>query len=129
MMNDAAPRLLPWLSPDGKPCFVLGDGTGFVSRMADEVEEAQLALADGLIVDAGRMLDDRNWTSGELHLLAVELTESLVEVRRVARSRGDRLRALAAPAAPASATSAVSVTPTPAASVAPGRSVGSAPPP
>ncbi|MER6047473.1 hypothetical protein ABT168_08410 [Streptomyces sp. NPDC001793] len=92
-MTDATPRLLPWSSPDGKPCFVLGDGTGFVSRMADDIEEAQLLLADGLVEDARRLLAGRNWTSGELQLLTVELTESLTEVRRVARSRGARLRA------------------------------------
>ncbi|WP_308403891.1 hypothetical protein [Streptomyces rhizoryzae] len=122
-MTDAVPRLLPWSSPDGKPAYVLGDGTGFVSRMADEVEEAQLALADGLIVDARRTLDARTWTSGELHLLTVELAESLVEVRRVARSRGDRLRALAQALVAAPPGPAVPPAPTRA------RQVASAPPP
>ncbi|MGG2463163.1 hypothetical protein ACO0M4_25690 [Streptomyces sp. RGM 3693] len=92
-MTDATPRLLPWSSPDGKPSYVLGDGTGFLSRMADDVEEAQLFLADGLVEDARRLLDTRSWTTGELHLLTVELTESLVEVRRIATSRGARLQA------------------------------------
>ncbi|MCZ1015691.1 hypothetical protein [Streptomyces noursei] len=100
-MTDAIPRLLPWSSLDGKPCFVVGDGTGRVSRMADDIEEAQLVLAGGLIADARRLLDARSWTSGELHLLTVELTESLTEVRRVAKSRGARLRALAPAERPA----------------------------
>ncbi|MFE3771502.1 hypothetical protein [Streptomyces sp. NPDC059122] len=92
-MTDATLRLLPWSSPDGRPSYVLGDGTGMVSRLADDVEEAQLFLADGLVEDARRLLDGRSWTAGELHLLTVELTESLVEIRRIAASRGARLRA------------------------------------
>lgn len=31
-------RLLPWAGPEGKPCYVLGGGTGHVSRVADDVE-------------------------------------------------------------------------------------------
>ncbi|GGU87811.1 hypothetical protein GCM10010211_62530 [Streptomyces albospinus] len=45
------------------------------------------------------MLDARSWTSGEIHLLAVELTDSLADVHRVAESRGARLPADARPAA------------------------------
>ncbi|MEW1659792.1 hypothetical protein [Streptomyces sp. NPDC093707] len=100
-MTDATPRLLPWSSPDGKPCFVLGDGTGYISRMADDVEEAQLTLADGLIADSRRLLRARNWTSGELHLLTAELTESLTEIRRIAKSRGARLQAISGAERPA----------------------------
>ncbi|REK91374.1 hypothetical protein DY245_04965 [Streptomyces inhibens] len=86
-------RLLPWLSPDGKPCFLAGDGTGFVSRLADDVEAAQLDEAAELIEEARRVLDARTWTPGELHLLAVELTTVLANVRRVAESRGGLLPA------------------------------------
>ncbi|MFF9785359.1 hypothetical protein YWIDRAFT_01021 [Streptomyces sp. SceaMP-e96] len=86
-------RLLPWTSPDGKPCFLAGDGSGYVSRVADRIEEEQLSSADDLIDEARQMLAARAWTPGELHLLAVELTASLTEVRRVARSRGGRLSA------------------------------------
>ncbi|BCK69064.1 hypothetical protein Srufu_030170 [Streptomyces libani subsp. rufus] len=87
-------RLLPWTGPDGKPCFLAGDGTGYVSRMADRIEEEQLTSADDLIDEARQMLAARAWTPGELHLLAVELTATLADVRRVARSRGGRLAAL-----------------------------------
>ncbi|MFE7288836.1 hypothetical protein ACFU90_31060 [Streptomyces noursei] len=38
------------------------------------------------------LLGARNWTTGELHLLTVELAESLVEIHRIAASRGARLR-------------------------------------
>ncbi|MEU9122466.1 hypothetical protein AB0C96_21835 [Streptomyces sp. NPDC048506] len=86
-------RLLPWLSPDGKPCFLAGDGKGFVSRLADDVEAVQLDAAAELIEEARRFLDARTWTPGELHLLAVELTAVLANVHRVAESRGARLPA------------------------------------
>ncbi|GAA2311103.1 hypothetical protein Scani_60250 [Streptomyces caniferus] len=90
-MTDDGARLLPWAGPEGKPCFLLGDGTGYVSRIADAMEAAQLGLAAELITEARRVLAGRTWTSGELHLLTVELTEALVEVHRVAESRGARL--------------------------------------
>ncbi|MFF8787038.1 hypothetical protein [Streptomyces sp. NPDC015125] len=92
-MTDAIARLLPWTGLEGKPCFLVSDGTGYVSRVADAMEAAQMALAAELIAEARRILVGRSWTSGELHLLTVELAESLVEVHRVAESRGGRLLA------------------------------------
>ncbi|MFI2184831.1 hypothetical protein [Streptomyces sioyaensis] len=62
-----------------------------MSRIADEMEAAQLDSAGELIEEACRILDARTWTPGEIHLLAVELVSSLVDVRRVAESRGARL--------------------------------------
>ncbi|MGW2405355.1 hypothetical protein ACWCXK_12545 [Streptomyces sp. NPDC001739] len=41
--------------------------------------------------EARRMLDGRSWTTGELQLLTVELTEALDAVQRIAESRGERL--------------------------------------
>ncbi|WP_336048964.1 hypothetical protein [Streptomyces sp. CA2R101] len=93
-MTDTIARLLPWTGPEGKPCFLVSDGTGYVSRVADAMEAAQMALAAELLGEARRVLARRAWTSGELHLLTAELTESLAEVRRVAESRGARLAAL-----------------------------------
>ncbi|MEU6327319.1 hypothetical protein ABZ851_08545 [Streptomyces sp. NPDC047049] len=87
-------RLLPWTGSDGKPCFLARDGTGYVSRVADRIEKEQLSSADDLLDEARRMLAGRAWTPGELHLLAVELTASLADVRRVAESWGGRLAAL-----------------------------------
>ncbi|MGD3109221.1 hypothetical protein [Streptomyces sp. YGL11-2] len=85
-------RLLPWTGPEGKPCYLLpSDGAGYVSRMADRVEAAQLDSAAELIEEAGHVLRARTWTPGEIHLLAADLTTSLANVRRVAVSRGARL--------------------------------------
>ncbi|GGU94673.1 hypothetical protein GCM10010211_72240 [Streptomyces albospinus] len=87
-------RLLPWTGPEGKPCYLLAsDGAGYVSRMADRVEAAQLESAAELIEEAGHVLRARTWTPGEIHLLAADLTTSLANVRRVAVSRGARLPA------------------------------------
>ncbi|MFE7299726.1 hypothetical protein [Streptomyces sp. NPDC057579] len=89
-----APRLLPWTTPEGKPCFLLpSDGTGYVSRLADRWEAEQLGTAALLIEDAERILAARTWTPGELHLLTVELKNSLATTHRVAESRGARLPA------------------------------------
>ncbi|MER0482253.1 hypothetical protein ABR737_28610 [Streptomyces sp. Edi2] len=78
-------------SPDGKPCFLVGDGTSYVSRLADNVEAEQLDSAADLMDEARRVFAARTWTPGELHLLAVELASSLANVHRVAKSRGARL--------------------------------------
>ncbi|MBT2481677.1 hypothetical protein J7E94_26430 [Streptomyces sp. ISL-94] len=84
-------RLLPWVGAEGKPCYLAGDGTGFLSRLADNMEATQLGLAGDLIEEAQDVLEERAWTPGELQLLAVQLTEALIAVHRIAVSRGARL--------------------------------------
>ncbi|MBW1596660.1 hypothetical protein [Streptomyces sp. JJ38] len=84
-------RLLPWAGPEGKPCYLAGGEGGYLSRLADNVESAQLGLASELLQEAWDVLDGRQWTPGELHLLAVRLAEALGDVHRVAVSRGSRL--------------------------------------
>ncbi|MEU5301280.1 hypothetical protein ACH4YO_06410 [Streptomyces noursei] len=89
-------RLLPWNSPEGKPCYLLGGtGTGYVSRLADRVEAEHMDAAAEFIEEAGDILAGRCWTPGEIHLLAVELTAHLARVHRVSESRGVRLLQLA----------------------------------
>jgi hypothetical protein len=84
-------RLLPWVGAEGKPCYLAGDGAGFLSRLADSLEATQLGLAGDLIEEAQDVLEERAWTPGELQLLAVQLTEALAAVHRIAVSRGARL--------------------------------------
>lgn len=84
-------RLLPWAGPEGKPCYLAGDGAGFLSRLADNMEAAQLGLAGELMEEAQQVVAGRAWTPGELHLLAVQLSEALCSVHRIAVSRGTRL--------------------------------------
>ncbi|MFD5833346.1 hypothetical protein ACFWHV_07205 [Streptomyces collinus] len=84
-------RLLPWAGPEGKPCYLAGDGAGYLSRLADNTEVTQLGLAVELFQEAKHVLEIRQWTQGELHLLAIQLTEALGNVHRIAVSRGARL--------------------------------------
>ncbi|MEK8143331.1 hypothetical protein NKH18_17890 [Streptomyces sp. M10(2022)] len=84
-------RLLPWSSSDGKPCYVLGDGTGYVSRVADNVESVQLGMAVELLDHAADMLDDRQVTSAQLRYVVARMAEALRDVHRIAESRGARL--------------------------------------
>ncbi|EFE74631.1 hypothetical protein SSIG_02184 [Streptomyces filamentosus NRRL 11379] len=87
-------RLLPWTGEGGKPCYVVGDGTGYVSRMADDVESVQLDMADELLGHAADLLADDGATAQQVRFLAGGLTESLQQIMRVAESRGSRLDAL-----------------------------------
>lgn len=84
-------RLLPWTGEGGKPCYLAGDGDGYVSRLADGIESVQLGMAGDLLGHAGELLADRRASGGELRYLAVRLAESLRDVKRVAESRGARL--------------------------------------
>ncbi|WNF27169.1 hypothetical protein RI138_10135 [Streptomyces sp. C11-1] len=93
-MSEQAPnsaRLLPWVGVDGKPCYVVGNGEGQVSRAADRVEAMQLGMAYELLDHADDMVDDDRSTSVQLRHLAAALAYSLRDVHRVARSRGLRL--------------------------------------
>ncbi|MEU0627870.1 hypothetical protein [Streptomyces sp. NPDC005989] len=87
----ASARLLPWPSPEGKSCYVIGDGTGYVSRVADNIESVQLGMAVELLDHADDMLDDRDVTSAQLRYVVARMAEALRDVHRIARSRGARL--------------------------------------
>jgi hypothetical protein len=60
-------------------------------RLADEIEDVQIDMADRLLAHAAELLAERRVTSAELHYLARRLSESLRDVKRVAESRGGRL--------------------------------------
>ncbi|MFC9670203.1 hypothetical protein [Streptomyces sp. NPDC056949] len=89
------PRLLPWSNLDGKPCYLVSDGSGesHLSRAADNVESVQLDMAEELLAHAAYLLGegDRSTTADQLRFLAARLVEALHDVHRIARSRGDRL--------------------------------------
>ncbi|MEW1719606.1 hypothetical protein [Streptomyces sp. NPDC093109] len=85
-------RLLPWSGPDGKPCFLSTDDRGgTVSRLADDVEEAQTSVAAEMRDDAIAVLTNRKARAGDLRLALARVTEALGDVLRVAESRGARL--------------------------------------
>lgn len=85
-------RLLPWTTPDGKPCYLSsGDAGSRISRRADEVEAVQLRMGTELLAHARALLGDRKAHTGELRYLAHRLTEALRDALRIAESRGERL--------------------------------------
>ncbi|AYN41220.1 hypothetical protein D9753_22675 [Streptomyces dangxiongensis] len=89
------PRLLPWSTLDGNPCYLVTDdtGTGRLSCLADDVEAVQLGMADDLLGHAVNLLGDDKATAPQLRYLAARLAEALHDVHRIARSRGARLPA------------------------------------
>ncbi|MDN3259940.1 hypothetical protein QWJ26_09005 [Streptomyces sp. CSDS2] len=85
------PRLLPW-SENGKRVYLRADGPkGIVSRLADEMEEAQLGAGREVLGAARALLSDPNASRPELRFAATRLTECLFDALQVAESRGERL--------------------------------------
>ncbi|MET8981782.1 hypothetical protein ABZX85_39940 [Streptomyces sp. NPDC004539] len=86
------PRLLPWANDYNKPCYlVTGSRPGYVSRLADRVEAAQLDMADGLLEHAEDLVDDEKTTPDQLRFLVARMGEALTDVCRIAVSRGERI--------------------------------------
>ena len=81
-------RLLPWTTPEGKPCFLHGAEQGFLWRMADETEGRQLAFGADVLSLGREVLDDPELEHDELNLLAGELINCLAIALRIAGSRG-----------------------------------------
>ncbi|MCP8710601.1 hypothetical protein [Streptomyces sp. AC04842] len=85
-------RLLPWTGPDGKPCFLsTDDNGGHMSRLADNIESAQLGMATALLDQALDILAQAETDPDDLRLLTKDLTGALRDTLRVATSRGHRL--------------------------------------
>ena len=87
------PRLLPWPDSAGKRCYLVtdDDGDSRLSRLADEMEAAQLKAGVELFGYSGEMLGDHKLSKRELRFLGKSLREALGDALRVAESRGDRL--------------------------------------
>ncbi|WP_326808333.1 hypothetical protein OHB04_24780 [Streptomyces sp. NBC_01775] len=87
-------RLLPWSTPEGKPCYLSADpdGDGLISELADQLEERQLDEATELLLVARSALTQRPDNSVvQVHTFAVRLCAALRDAVRVAESRGGRL--------------------------------------
>ncbi|MEH6374514.1 hypothetical protein V7793_09275 [Streptomyces sp. KLMMK] len=92
--NEHDLRLLPWISPDDKPCFLsTSDGQGVLSRYADGVEAAQLAIGAEALTDAADLLTDPAACRHHLRLALQRTARSLSDALRIAKSRGARLYA------------------------------------
>ncbi|OIJ96742.1 hypothetical protein BIV25_17485 [Streptomyces sp. MUSC 14] len=84
-------RLLPWTGLGGKPCYLVTDGSGQMSRIADTVERVQLGMAHDLLGHASDLLADDGPTPAQLRFLLARMSEALIAVLRIAQSRGARL--------------------------------------
>jgi hypothetical protein len=92
--NAPTPRLLPWPSPNGNPCYLLTDHNGgYLSRLADDLETVQLTTGTDVLDLARGVLDDPTSPYTEVRYAGLRLAECLTDVLRVAESRGLRLRA------------------------------------
>ncbi|MFI1728961.1 hypothetical protein ACH40E_06920 [Streptomyces acidicola] len=89
-----SPRLLPWPSPEGKPCYLIADSGGsYLSRLADDLEAVQLATGTDVLGLARKVLDDPASPYTEVRYAGLRLAECLTDALRVAESRGMRLPA------------------------------------
>ena len=86
-------RLLPWTTPNGHPCYLSTDGGGYLTTLADGIEEVQLTMGQELLDHARSVLapGTRALTDVEYRWLACRLTEALSDALRVADSRGQRV--------------------------------------
>ncbi|MEU4653680.1 hypothetical protein AB0G32_07010 [Streptomyces sp. NPDC023723] len=82
-----AARHLPWTGPEGKPCYLLTDGTGPLSRIADTIETAQLDMAAQLLRHAADLLDDPRSTPDQLRYTLTCMHAALTDVHRIAENR------------------------------------------
>ncbi|MET8945573.1 hypothetical protein ABZX30_18775 [Streptomyces sp. NPDC004542] len=91
-VRGASPRLLPWKSPEGLPCYLSTDDCDSrLSRLADAVEAELLEGAEAVLGLARGVLGEPGAGSGELRFAGVRLAEALEDALRVAVSRGVRL--------------------------------------
>lgn len=85
-------RLLPWAGPQGKPCYLSTDRPdSLMSRIADDIEAAQMRRGAEVVREAQAVLDDPAAGALSLRLELQRTTESLTDVLRVALARGGRL--------------------------------------
>ncbi|WP_327316562.1 hypothetical protein [Streptomyces sp. NBC_01235] len=85
-------RLLPWPTPEGRPCYLVTDDNGSrLSRLADDLEAVQLATGTDVLGLARQVLDDPGSPYAEVRCAGIRLAECLTDALRVAESRGRRL--------------------------------------
>ncbi|MFE5740136.1 hypothetical protein [Streptomyces celluloflavus] len=87
------PRLLPWTTSDGRPCYLSTDGRGYLSTLADSIEAVQLGMGEELLEHVREVLAPgaRALSATEYRWLARRLVEALTDALRVADMRGQRI--------------------------------------
>ncbi|WP_217162643.1 hypothetical protein [Streptomyces sp. AC512_CC834] len=79
------------MGSEGKPCYLLTDGDGPLSRIADVIETTRLDMVQDLLDHAADLLVDARATPEQLRFLLTRMCEALTDVHRIAESRGMRL--------------------------------------
>ncbi|MEV4784399.1 hypothetical protein AB0K53_02865 [Streptomyces tuirus] len=77
-------RLLPWSGPEGKASYLITDGRGRLSRLADIAEATRLDMGVRLLAHGEDMLPEA--TETQLRFLAERLTEALRDILGVAEN-------------------------------------------
>ncbi|WP_369366029.1 hypothetical protein AB5L52_23640 [Streptomyces sp. CG4] len=81
-------RLLPWSTPEGKPCYLSTDSDhSRLSLLADDVEAAQLASGEQVLAGATAVLEDPKAGEWAVRFALTGATESLRDVLRIAVAR------------------------------------------
>ncbi|MFE0137226.1 hypothetical protein ACFWY6_37565 [Streptomyces sp. NPDC059037] len=84
-------RLLPWSTPEGNPCYLSSDGSGYLARVADNIESVQLGMAGDLLDHVAELLNDGKATADQLRFTLACMSQALRDTKRIADSRGARL--------------------------------------
>ncbi|MFH0521689.1 hypothetical protein ACHBTE_31475 [Streptomyces sp. M41] len=85
-------RLLPWTTPDGNPCYLSTESEhGRLSRLADDLEAAQLDSGEQVLAGARAVLTDAKAGERAVRFALARAAESLEDVLRIAVSRGGRI--------------------------------------
>ncbi|GAB2994254.1 hypothetical protein GCM10023080_070830 [Streptomyces pseudoechinosporeus] len=86
-------RLLPWTTPEGKPCYLSTDNDeSRLSLLADDVEEAQLHSGEQVLAGSRAVLADAKAGERAVRFALTRAAESLGDVLRIAASRGARIQ-------------------------------------
>ena len=84
-------RLLPWTTPEGKPCYLsTDDDHSSLSLLADSVEVAQLDSAERALSGARAVLADADAGEHAVRGALARAVDALTDVIRIAVSRGGR---------------------------------------
>ncbi|MYW31836.1 sulfatase [Streptomyces sp. SID2119] len=92
MIETSQLRLLPWRSPEGKPCYLsTSDPNSRISRLADEMEEEQIECGNVVLEGAQEVLADQAAGEVAVRFALTRAVLSLRDVLLIAHSRGERL--------------------------------------
>ncbi|MGX1270873.1 hypothetical protein [Streptomyces phaeoluteigriseus] len=85
-------RLLPWTTPEGKPCYLSTDSDDSrLSRLADDLEAAQLDSGEQVLAGAKAVLADPQAGERAVRFALTRAAECLADLLRIAVSRGERI--------------------------------------